>query len=293
MSYSIKAKLMIAVTSAVVLGMSAFIQPAEAAKKQGETYSQPSEDEQKIDIQFSLVNQTRSGQPIVAQPVEQENIVLGRRFLGAIENYTKGLGELCNTVDNEKDQSNPICQTDSHKQGNYFFNSDGYPIFKMDFAPNATPFDGDLVAQVFKYRKGEKPIFINAKEDKNLQQFFGENTDITDVVVYSILKPQEDESMFSYLLKLGDIPESEQCQNKGNCRYVNDLEFILKNSLLSKAVPVRTINSSGLPNQARALIQNKFEQEVPVATVPEPSITLGALAAVGAGSLLKRKAKQS
>ncbi|HAX79544.1 MAG TPA: hypothetical protein DCY88_27870 [Cyanobacteria bacterium UBA11372] len=314
MSYSIKAKLMIAVTSATVLGMSAFIQPAEAAKKQGETYSQPSENEFKVEAQFSLVNQTRSGQPIVDQPVEREGAVVGRRFFEAIENYTEGtksndnsivFGILCN-IDNKNDTCTTNGSLKSEYYGGYYYlDINNFPIFQTPFVANeASRFDGDIVAEFLgaeELKKGYKPLFINANEEiEEWQKFFAETTNQTDVIVYSILKSGEDKSEFSYLLKLGDIPKNDRCQkiddikNKDKCSYVNDLEFILNNSLLSKAVPVRSIKTPGLSsNQARALIQNKFEQEVPVATVPEPSITLGALAAVGAGSLLKRKTKQS
>jgi hypothetical protein len=289
MSYSIKAKLMIAVTSATVFGMSAFMERAEAQRATGNSYSQPDINELRVDAQFDFVNTKKEGERLL----NTQGDFVGRRFLGAIENYTKGEGILCSDGIDDKinDKDNPICKK-GYIKGSYFFDSANYPIFKTAFQPSTNPFDGDLVAEFLNY--GQKPIFKDALYFDEFDKFFEKNPN-QNAIVYSIVKPGETENaVFSYLLKLSDIPNNDRCENVNDeCRSLNDLEFILKNNLLGQAVPVRAVNGGSFSNQTRALIQNQFGEDMPVATVPEPSLTLGALAAVGAGSLLKRKTKQS
>ena len=303
MTYSIKAKLMIAVTSAAVLGMSAFMEPAEA-RGTGNGYSLPDGNEEFVDAQFDLVSTKKEGQPIF----DAQGNVVGRRFLGAIENYTEGKGLLCN-VDNVKNIVNDldaICKNNSYlgSEYNMYYYLDkksGFPIFKEPFdADENTRFNGDLVAE-FLNSGQEEPIFKDEffekhKDNENPFSELFKNNPGQNAIVYSIVEPGETEkAVFSFLLKQEDIPNNDRCQNVNDkCGSLNDLEFILKNNLLGKAVPLRAVNNPTFGgNKTRLLIHNKFGEEVPVATVPEPSITLGALAAVGAGSLLKRKTKQS
>jgi hypothetical protein len=86
-------KLMMTITLVTGLGMSAFIKPAEAQRRRSNTYSQTATDETTVNYQFRLVDTTIDGISIRDRKPGNENLGL---FIGAIEDYTKGFGQLTN-----------------------------------------------------------------------------------------------------------------------------------------------------------------------------------------------------
>jgi len=272
-------KLMMAITLITGLGMSAFIKPAEAQRRKGNTYSQTNEDEQFVGAQFSLVNATRDGIPIDDAVGESNSIGL---FIGAIENYAPAKGEICvgfiPDVCPLSSNSSPFNQS-----SRYFYDSSGFPIFKLSNPLSTTgiPFDGNLLAQFVEpgqelYSPGYSPASI----------------------AYSIFRPDSilgaDEPVLSYRLLNLDSLDITQA--------VNSLEYILKNNLLGAAQPVigRSTDPRGNPitrlGIGDALVQNKFEEDVHSTVIPEPDTAITGLlglGVLGAGSLLKRKMKPS
>lgn len=260
-------KLMMAALFATGMGMSAFIEPAEAARRTGNDYSQTGEDEQFVQAQFSLVNATREGIPI-----DDDDISLGiGLFIGAIENYTPAQGEICLVFFLQ-----PDCVPNSHsspfnESSRYLYNSSGFPIFRRDNPLRTTgiPFDGNLLAQ-----------FIEPG-----QELYGQVGTPTAAIAYSILRG--DEPVFSY--RLLDLDRFDITQA------VNSLEYILDNNLLGLAKPVigRFTDSGNLIvglGIGDALVQGQFHT-----VVPEPNTAITSLlgfGVLGTGSLLKRKIKQ-
>jgi hypothetical protein len=272
-------KLMMTITLVIGLGMSAFIKPAEAQRRKGNTYSQTNEDEQNVKVQFSLVNATRDGIPIDDAVGESNSIGL---FIGAIENYAPAKGEIC--VGFIPDLC-PLSSNSSpfNQNSRYFYDSSGFPIFKLSNPLSTTgiPFDGNLLAQFVEpgqelYSPGYSPASI----------------------AYSIFRPDSilgaDEPVLSYRLLNLDSLDITQA--------VNSLEYILKNNLLGAAQPVieRSTDPRGNPitrlGIGNALVQNKFEEDVHSTVIPEPDTAITGLlglGVLGAGSLLKRKMKPS
>ncbi len=260
-------KLMMAALFATGIGMSAFIEPAEAARRRGNDYSQTGEDEQFVQAQFSLVNATREGIPI---DDDDRSLGIGL-FIGAIENYTPAEeGELC--IDFIPDVC-PLSSNSSpfNQSSRYFYDSSGFPIFRSDapLKPQGSPFDGNLLAQ-----------FIEPG-----QELYGQVGTPTAAIAYSILR--RDEPVFSY--RLLDLDRFDITQA------VNSLEYILDNNLLGLAKPVigRFTDSGNLIvglGIGDALVQGQFHT-----VVPEPNTAITSLlgfAVLGTGSLLKRKIKQ-
>ncbi len=270
-------KLMVAVSIATGFGMSAFMESAEAQRRTGNTYSTTSGDQQSVLTQFSLVDVTRDGKPIDEDEKTKEDDKVGF-FRGAIENYTEGLGTLC-IAGMETNTSSDIfapCRNGTAR-GRYIFDSSGYPIFlgRSSFrpTPSKTPFDGDLKAELFQ--AGEDPLF----------------EDNPTAIAYTILKPGEEEtgSVLSPSYRLLNLAGLDINQA------VNSLKYILENNLLDLATPVLTSRNSVFL-VGDILVQNRFDQGVPVTAVPEPDTTIASLlglGVLGAGSRLKRKVKQS
>ncbi len=275
-------KLMMTITLVTGFGMSAFIKPAEAQRRTGNRHSVASIDARSVTAEFSLVDVTIDGKPIDEDEKTKKNDKVGF-FRGAIENYTEGKGTLCIAGD----ETNTSSDSDSDKfapcrngtvRGGYIFDSSGYLIFRGGSEAftrdlSKSPFDGDLKAELFE--AGEDPLF----------------KDNPTAIAYSILKPGEDEtgSVSSYrLLNLVGLDINQA---------VNSLKYILENNLLGLATPV--VSGSGIDSYflvGDVIIQNRFEHGVPVTAVPEPDTTIASLlglGVLGAGSLLKRKVKQS
>jgi hypothetical protein len=278
-------KLMVAISIATGFGMSSFMESAEARKRKGNDYSQAGENEQFVEAQFSLVNATREGIPIV-----DDNISLSiGLFIGAIENYdtVKEGGEICrNFIPN-------VCPPGSNSSPfnadtRYLYDSSGFPILKSPLSLTGSPFDGNLLAQFVE--PGQERYFV-----------IGGAPTITSpaAIAYSIFRadsiPGADEPVFSYRLLNLDGLDIRQA--------VNSLEYILENNLLGAARPVAgrfpdsdTEEPALVLGIGDALVQNQFEEDVPPTAVPEPDTTIASvlcLGVFGAGSLLKRKMKPS
>jgi hypothetical protein len=278
-------KLMVAIALATGFGMSAFMESAEAQRRMVTTYSQPGEDEQFVNFQFSLVNATREGIPIDDAAGANDRIGL---FIGAIENFAPATGEFCFSFSNERQTDcNPSPSSSPFNQSSrYFYDSSGFPIFRpsdpLDTAGSS--FDGNLLAQ-----------FVEAGEE--LYDTFPPSSPAA--IAYSIFRADSilgaDEPVLTYrLLNLDGLDITQA---------VNSLEYILENNLLGASLTVigrftdsdtgNTITQFGI---ADALVQNQFEQDVPTTPVPEPDTTIASLLGIGvlgAGSLRKRKVKQS
>jgi len=262
-------KLMMAALFATGMGMSAFIEPAEAARRTGNDYSQTGEDEQFVQAQFSLVNATREGIPI-----DDDDISLGiGLFIGAIENYSPAKGEICLAFSNDVQPDCNLSPSSSpfNQSSRYLYNSSGFPIFRPTdpLRTIGSSFDGNLLAQ-----------FIESG-----QELYGQVGTPTAAIAYRILRG--DEPVFSY--RLLDLDRFDITQA------VNSLEYILDNNLLGLAKPVigRFTDSGNLIvglGIGDALVQSQFHT-----VVPEPNTAITSLlgfAVLGTGSLLKRKIKQ-
>jgi hypothetical protein len=274
-------KFLMAMTLATVPVMSGFMESAAAQFKPGTKHGQQSDS---ISTQFDLFDTDRRGNFI--HDAEQYNDSVGV-FFGAIENYEIGFADLL-----------------AKENGELIRDSSG-------FAQLAQPFRVD------------KRLF----EVGGLQAELVSTSDGLDAIRYSILKPAKDGSSIvqSNLQQIGQLilnPETlgtnqyisertstidgyPQKNERGykpkfdTKRAVNDLTYILENNLLEGAIatyqsPEIPRNIIGLP-----LVRIGVAVRPPTVpggsgvTVPEPSATLGALAVLSAGLLLKRKMKQN
>jgi len=289
-------KLMVAVSIATGFGMSAFMESAEAQtadRRRGNTYSQMNNDETTLDFLFTLVNATRDGNlindAVVGTEEGTEDIGL---FIGAIENFDQAVGRICfsSFEPNCAPGSNSSPFNEGPRYSNlmrqrYLYDSSGFPIFNSNppLTTQGSPLDGNLLAQ-----------FIEPG-----QELYGFPIVTSPVIAYSIFTADsiigEDEPVFSYRLLNLDSLDITQA--------VNSLEYILENNLLGASLPVFlsfTDSDTGKPvlflGGGDALVQNQFEEDVPSTAVPEPDTTIASLlglGVLGAGSLLKRKVKQS
>jgi hypothetical protein len=293
------AKLMVAALLATGFGMSVFIEAAQAQTLDLDTdtdvpeqlhrrianeYSQTDEQQQYLKARFSLVNTTRDGIPIDDALGGTDDIGL---FRGAIENYAPAQGLIC--LSSSIPYLEPYCAPGSsnytfNKSPRYRYDSSGFPIF-VSYSPlqtTGTPFDGDLLAQ-----------FVEPGRELMSGQSPFQGLEKPAAIAYSIFRTNSilgaDEPVFSYrLLNLAGLDITKA---------VNSLDYILENNLLGAAQPVlsRDTDSAGNPRVnlgiGNALIQDRSET-----VVPEPDTAMSSLLAfgvLGAGSLLKRKMKQS
>ncbi|GET36663.1 PEP-CTERM sorting domain-containing protein [Microseira wollei] len=260
MSYSMKAKLMIAVTSATVLGMSAFMEPAAAQRvTSGNTYFNTGTDQESVIAKFSLIATGEDGQCTFDAVTESPTTCL---FTGAIQNYTLGSGSL-------RDVDRKI-RVDS--EGNY--------ISGVFNAREVLPGVGNLKADI---NRNNSPAIFAGRE----------------FIQYSIVAPAGS-NQNTLVYGLDFLNPNFSIQNAfrpadlklpvdfDKDAAIKSLSYILDNNLLGLT---EGIGIGGSLNQI--VLREKFEQGVPVASLPEPSFTLGLLAVLGAGSLLKRKIKQS
>ncbi|ALF55852.1 hypothetical protein ACX27_28180 [Nostoc piscinale CENA21] len=249
-------KLMFAISLTVVPVILSFVEPAAAQRRlRTNTYSQTGSDQQNALAQFNLVNTARDGSEITDSA---SDLGIGL-FQGAIQDFTSGNGEVCISGGNLGFQ--PNCPASSINTGRYVLDANGFLIFNPDrpFVPDTIPFDADLRAELIK----DNPAF--------------------EFISYSIVRPGQTEPLYSYLLFAGFGFDPNQA--------VNNLSYILEENILGKASRAVTSSDGSIELiGGDTLLQNRFEQNIPNA-VPEPSATLGALAAVSIGLLFKRKTK--
>ncbi|GBE90433.1 PEP-CTERM sorting domain-containing protein [Nostoc cycadae] len=248
-------KLAFAITLSAVPVILSFVEPAAAQRRlRTNTYSQTGSDQQNALAQFNLVNTARDGSEITDSA---SDLRVGL-FLGAIQDYISGNGEVCINGGNLGFQ--PNCPASSINTGRYVLDANGFLIFNPDrpFVPNTIPFDADLRAE-----------FIQDDE----------------FISYSIVRPGQTEPVLNYRLYFASFGFDHN-------QAVNNLSYIQEENILGRAS--RTFTSSDGSIEligGDVLIQNRFERDIPNA-VPEPSATLGALAAVSIGLLFKLKKKQ-
>jgi len=258
-------KLAFAITLSVVPVILSFVEPAAAQRRlRTNTYSQTGSDQQNALAQFNLANTARDGSEITDSASDLE---IGL-FQGAIQDYVQGFGQVCLLGSNFQ----PNCPPASNNIGRYVLDASGFLIFNPDlpFVPNAgfIPLDADLRAEFIE----NDPAF----------EFFG---GIRDSIAYSIVRPGQTEPLYSYRL---DFAGFEFDPNQA----VNNLSYILEENVLGRASRSFTLPDGSIQLiGGDTLLQNRVERDIPNA-VPEPSATLGALAAVSIGVLFKQKKKQ-
>ncbi|WP_414581816.1 PEP-CTERM sorting domain-containing protein [Scytonema sp. PCC 10023] len=173
-------------------------------------------------------------------------------FFGAIENYQIGFGRLL--VD---------------EKGKVVRDSSGFALFEIPFTPEEKLFDvGNLQAELIPTYDG------------------------LEIIEYTISGTKKDGSLAQINQRIFD-----PCNcNFDKKRAVNDLSYILEKSLLDGTIA--TAAGPRVPQDIVGGILYKTGVAVrrttvpePSVSVPEPSATLGALAVLSAGLLLKRKMK--
>ncbi len=270
--------LMVAIALATGFGMSAFMESAEAQtaarRRRGNTYSQTNNDETTFDYLFTLVNATRDGNLINAAVVGTED---SRLFIGAIEDFYLAEGRICfsSFEENCADGSN---SSPFNASTQYLYDSSGFPISNSNDSLRTlgSPFDGNLLAELV---------------EPGIEQYSPSRTTTDAIIAYSIFRGDERVSRYR-LFNLASVDITQA---------VNSLEYILDNNLLGLTQPVRDDIDTGSDQRiilsvGDVLVQNQFEQDVPTTPVPEPDTTIASLLGIGvlgAGSLLKRKVKQS
>jgi len=259
-------------TSAIALG--AFIESADAQvrRRRGNTYSPTSSNESSVIAQFTLVDTTEDGSPIL----DQETAARSGLFVGAIENYALVNGSVCSRF-NSNAATEEVCSNRSNSSSvnadpDYFYDSSGFPIFLQSdpLSPLSPPINGNLSAQLFL--PGEDLLFLNSKET---------------VIAYSIINPETDEELFTVrLLPTGTVGSPGGYSGIDDFNFeeaVNSLSYILENNLLSRARPVE----DGFLGIGSVLLQSRSEQ-ISTTPVPESGTILGTLAALATGALIKR-----
>ncbi len=172
-------------------------------------------------------------------------------FRAAIQGFTSGSGEVCVNSGGTSDFQ-PNCPPNPSTI-RFTRDSSGFPIINPDkpFVPDSSPYDANLRAEL-----------------------------IGNTIAYSILQPENNQPVSSYTL---DFSRFGLDQNQS----INNLSYIVQQDLLGKATTVTTFRGNG----GNALLQNRFEEDVPV-KIFEPSATLGIFAVLSTASLLKRKTKK-
>jgi hypothetical protein len=251
-------KLMMAISLTTVFGLLAFMESAEAQRRQSNTYSETSINQTTVGRQFSLVDTTPEGNSIVDQAPDNNNLGV---FIGAIENYTLGAGSLCSSAVTPTECTIP--------RGNLNFGTFGNVTTGFFNADAVLPGVGDLRVEL-----------IN-----------------DNLIQYTIFSPGNSVPPTSHILDFSSDqvagnnfrPTIQLPSNFDQNQAINSLSYILENNLLAAT----DLADEGLNV---IVLQNQIEEEIPnFTTVPEPSATasLWALGTLGAGSLLKRKMKRS
>jgi len=244
-------KLIVAVSIATGFGMSAFMESAEAQRREGNDYSETSINQTDVLRQFSLVDTTPEGNSIVDQAPDNNNLGV---FIGAIENYTLGMGSLCS-----RDFTPTECDIDS---GNLNFDSFGNVTTGYFDAGLVLPGVGDLRVEL-----------IN-----------------DNLIQYTIFSPGNSVPPTSHILDFSSDqvagnnfrPTIQLPSNFDQNQAINSLSYILENNLLAAT----DLADEGLNV---IVLQNQIET-VPESSA---TASLWALGTLGAGSLLKRKMKRS
>ncbi|WP_339394161.1 hypothetical protein [Nostoc sp. UHCC 0870] len=239
---------------------SAFIQPAAAQRRTGNSYSQMGEDETFVGVQFDLVDRDKDGNIINESEADESGNTtddLVGFFPGAIENYKKGnIARACLSFDEQ-----PICNS-GLANGRYVFDDSGFLILLQEFDTSSiTPVDGNLKAELIV----NDPLFPG-----------NPNT-----IAYSIFRAGETEPDQRYRLDFSAFGFDQY-------QAINDLSYILEQNLLSKVRVFSTFDENAL-GIADVLLQNTFEEDI--ASVPESPATNGVmiLGFLGVISLIKRQ----
>jgi hypothetical protein len=262
-------KFLMAMTLATVPVMSSFMKPAAAQFVTGNRYGQ--QQSPFISTQFNLFDTDRSGNLIHDAESKNDNIGI---FFGAIETYETG------------------------------------------YAPLVATEDGTLIRDYSGFAQLEQPFRVDGKlfDVGNLRAELTSTSDGLEAIEYSVLKPGKDGSVVQSNQRIAQLilnsdsfgtnqysisertkdgyPQERQPGYKPNFdtkRAVNDLTYILENNLLDGAIA--TFQTSEIPGDIIGKPLVRIGVTVRPAIVPEPSATLGALAVLSAGLLLKRKMK--
>lgn len=190
----------------------------------------------------------------VIRDVKPENDNVGL-FFGAIEDYEIGFGKLL--VD---------------EKGKVVRDSSGSALFEIPFTPEEKLFDvGNLQAELLSTYDG------------------------LEAIEYTISGTKKDGSLAQINQRIFD-----PCNcNFDKKRAVNDLTYILQNNLLDGTIAIAAGSKvpqeivGGILYKTGVVVRRTTVPGGPSATVPEPSVTLGALAVLSAGLLVKRKMKQN
>jgi hypothetical protein len=243
-------KLMMTITLVTGLGMSAFIKPAEAQRRQSNTYSQTATDETRIDYQFRLVDTTRDGIFISDQEPNNENLGL---FIGAIEDYTKGLGQLTGI----RGTRDPF----------------GNLIFRNSFNPEEELLDvGNLEATL---------VADPYEANKNAIQYTILEQGTSRSILTSTLRSSEIDKIYNFDL--------EQAIN--SLSYILTNELLGRSALYSSNPQGRPdFQGSILSNGAIKEEEIPNHTAVPESDTTASLVAVGVL---GAGALLKRKLKSA
>jgi hypothetical protein len=258
-------KLMMAISLTTVFGLLAFMESAEAQRSRGNTYSETSINQTDVLRQFSLVDTTPEGNSIVDQAPGNNNLGV---FSGAIEDYTLGTGSLCSSASEDQIQ---LCEQDGISSGYLNFGSFGN-VTTGFFNPQAVlPGVGDLRVELINDNLIQYTIFSPGNSMPPTRHILDFSSD------------QVAGNAFRPTIQLPSNFDQNQA--------INSVSYILENNLLG-ATKVKV----GTSDFNLIVLQNQIEEEIPnFTTVPEPSATasLWALGTLGAGSVLKRKMKQS
>ncbi|MFN6571886.1 hypothetical protein [Dendronalium sp. ChiSLP03b] len=239
-------KLMLVLATATAIVTSAFMQPALAQRRTGNTYSGMGENKAGVLVQFNLVDKKKDFTSINDSAKNNPNLGI---FRGAIEKYQTGspLAWACSTAYAGLYKNGQIvwpCNTGTRGTlgtplQSYFFDNSGFLLLIEVFIPPVVPFNGDLYAELIP----------------NDSLFGGKRNTIAYKIYKSRNNPAEKAQLVqSYRL---DFSRLGIDQNKA----INDLIYILKQNLFAKVILVRT--TSGTPKLselANVLLQNRFEE---------------------------------
>ncbi|MEB3181992.1 MAG: hypothetical protein VKL59_23595 [Nostocaceae cyanobacterium] len=250
-------KLMVAMTLAAVAVISAGMEPAAGRVTVGNGYSLPGivTNSANIVVQLRLKDTPNS---------DSTGLIGDFRGAADVEIAKLGTGTLCLNPNGPGGSSSPqpaICATGKPRnpQDVYVFDDSGFVIV-------ATPIQSKITLSNLNFR-------AELLTDQS-------NSNISEQILYSIFAPQQAKPLLTFnVFDFKDIDKNLA---------VNSLSYILQKNLLERTINGTYLEDGNNKPLGRVLLQNQFVQEV-----AEPSLTLGALAAVSAGLLLKRKIKQN
>lgn len=249
-------KLMMAISLTTVFGVLAFMESAEAQRRQSNLYSETSTNQTTVQSQFTLVDTTPEGNSIVDQ-AQKKHLGL---FIGAIQDYTLGTGSLCDPPSEEEEQIQD-CKQEGIASGYLEFGTFGNVTTGFFKTEEVLPGVGDLKVELMNDNLIQYTIFSPGNSVPPVSHILDFSSDKVAV------------NFFRPTIRLPSNFDQNQA--------INSLSYILENNLLGA-----TKKAGGSFN---TIVLHQIE------TVPEPSATAGlwALGTLGAGSLLKRKMKRS